>query len=59
VPIDLGTQPLTDLILTLLVIHITIGVPLAYAWRRSGNLALPAAVHALVDSVRDGLFAVV
>jgi membrane protease YdiL (CAAX protease family) len=47
------------LILTLLVIHITIGVPLAYAWRRSGNLALPAAVHALVDSVRDGLFAVV
>jgi membrane protease YdiL (CAAX protease family) len=56
VPIDIGSEPLTDLVIGLLLIHVSIGVPLSYAWRRSGNLALPAAVHAVIDAVRDGLY---
>jgi membrane protease YdiL (CAAX protease family) len=55
VPIDLGTQPLGDLVVSLLVVHVTIGVPLSFTWRRSGNLTLPVAVHAVVDAVRDAL----
>jgi membrane protease YdiL (CAAX protease family) len=39
----------------LVVVHSAIGVSLSFAWRRSGNLALPAAAHALIDGVRNGL----
>ena len=56
VPMDIGSEPLTDLVIGLLLIHVSIGVPLSLAWRRSGNLALPAAVHAVIDAVRDGFY---
>jgi membrane protease YdiL (CAAX protease family) len=55
VPMDLGSEPVPDLVLSLLIVHVTIGVPLSFAWRRSGNLALPAVAHAAIDGVRDGL----
>jgi hypothetical protein len=35
--------------------HSIIGIPLAIYWRKSGNLAVPAFTHALIDGVRDGL----
>jgi membrane protease YdiL (CAAX protease family) len=54
-PIDIGTQPLTDLVISLLMVHVSIGIPLSLAWRRSGNLALPATAHAVIDAVRDAL----
>jgi hypothetical protein len=54
-PEDLGTDPLPLLVLGLLVVHCAIGVPLSFAWRRSGNLALPAAAHSLIDGVRNAL----
>jgi membrane protease YdiL (CAAX protease family) len=40
---------------TLAVVHSLIGVPLAIYWRRSGNLAIPAFAHALIDGVRNAL----
>jgi membrane protease YdiL (CAAX protease family) len=39
----------------LLLVHVTVGVPLSFAWRRSGNLAVPAATHAAIDAVRNAL----
>jgi membrane protease YdiL (CAAX protease family) len=30
-----------------------VGIPLSLFWRRSGNLFVPAAVHALIDAVRN------
>jgi membrane protease YdiL (CAAX protease family) len=40
---------------SLVVVHSLIGVPLAWGWRRSGNLAVPALAHALVDAVRNAI----
>ncbi len=37
----------------LIVFQTLLGVPLSIAWRRSGNLAAPAAVHAFVDAFRN------
>jgi membrane protease YdiL (CAAX protease family) len=37
----------------LLLVHIPTGVFLSLGWRRSGNLAVPAMVHALIDAVRN------
>ncbi|HEX5502334.1 MAG TPA: CPBP family intramembrane glutamic endopeptidase [Thermomicrobiales bacterium] len=54
-PLALDGTPLADVVASLLLVHVTIGVPLSFAWRRSGNLVLPAAAHALIDAVRDGL----
>lgn len=42
-------------IASLVVVRLMIGVPLAIAWRRSGNLAVPAFTHALIESVRNAL----
>jgi membrane protease YdiL (CAAX protease family) len=39
----------------LLVVHTAVGVPLSVYWRRSGNLAVPAAAHAFIDAVRNAL----
>jgi membrane protease YdiL (CAAX protease family) len=39
----------------LAVFHLIVGVVLAYAWRIGGNLAIPAAAHALLDGLRNGL----
>jgi hypothetical protein len=41
--------------LVLACIHCLIGVPLAVFWRRTGNLAVTAFAHALVDGVRNAL----
>jgi len=32
-----------------------VGVFLSLSWRRSGNLAVPAMVHAFIDAVRNML----
>lgn len=37
----------------LMMVHALIGVPLAIAWRRSGNLAVPAFTHAMLDAIRN------
>jgi membrane protease YdiL (CAAX protease family) len=44
-------------VVQLLVVHCAIGVPLAFAWRKTGNLAAPALAHALADAVRNALAA--
>jgi membrane protease YdiL (CAAX protease family) len=43
------------LVAELLAVHILIGVPLSFAWRRSRNLAGPAFAHAAIDAVRNAL----
>ena len=43
------------MVLGVAVVHSLIGVPLALCWRKSGNLAVPAFTHALIDAVRNGL----
>jgi membrane protease YdiL (CAAX protease family) len=35
------------------LVHIPTGIFLSLGWRRSGNLAVPAMVHALIDAVRN------
>jgi membrane protease YdiL (CAAX protease family) len=43
------------LIVGLLGVHCAVGVPLSFCWRRSGNLFVTGATHALVDAVRNAL----
>ncbi|HYA79172.1 MAG TPA: CPBP family intramembrane glutamic endopeptidase [Candidatus Nitrosopolaris sp.] len=50
-----GILPLMKLIVLLPCIHIAVGVFLSLSWRRSGNLAVPATVHAFIDAVRNML----
>ena len=35
------------------ITHAMLGVPFSLFWRRSGNLLVPAAVHALIDAARN------
>jgi membrane protease YdiL (CAAX protease family) len=35
------------------IMHAMVGVPFSLFWRRSGNLFVPADVHALIDAVRN------
>jgi membrane protease YdiL (CAAX protease family) len=37
------------------VVHMTVGIPLAFCWRRGGTLVLPAAAHALIDAYRNAV----
>jgi membrane protease YdiL (CAAX protease family) len=50
-----GILQLVMLIILLPLIHIATGIFLSISWRRSGNLAVPAIVHALIDAVRNML----
>ena len=34
-------------------VHIVLGVPLSFAWRRTRNLVGPALAHAVNDAVRN------
>jgi membrane protease YdiL (CAAX protease family) len=54
-PISSSPAPWPAKVVLLTLIHATIGVPLSLFWRRSGNLVVPAASHALIDAVRDAL----
>jgi Type II CAAX prenyl endopeptidase Rce1-like len=40
-------------VLWLGVVHTAIGVPLTMSWRFGGNLAIPAAIHTLLDGLRN------
>jgi len=42
-------------ILGLIVAQVAVGVPLSLWWRRSGNLTVPDATHAVLDAVRAAL----
>ncbi|MGH7992851.1 MAG: CPBP family intramembrane glutamic endopeptidase [Limisphaerales bacterium] len=48
-----GIQQFAVYIVFLPCIHIAVGVFFSLSWRRSGNLAVPATVHAFVDAVRN------
>jgi membrane protease YdiL (CAAX protease family) len=41
----------------LLLLHVPVGVFLSLYWRRSGNLVVPGATHAFMDSVRNATLA--
>ncbi len=45
--------PLPLLIAELVAVHVVLGVPLSFAWRRHRNLAGPALAHAVIDAVRN------
>jgi membrane protease YdiL (CAAX protease family) len=53
-PVSEG-MPFLLLVLSLVAWHCLVGVPLSFAWRRSGNLAGPAFAHSAIDAVRNGL----
>lgn len=40
---------------SLILVHCAIGIPLSFFWRRSGNLAVTAFSHALIDAVRNAI----
>jgi Type II CAAX prenyl endopeptidase Rce1-like len=46
---------LVPLALTLGIVHMAVGIPLALSWRTGGNLLVPAAAHGLLDAVRNAL----
>jgi hypothetical protein len=54
-PVALHGRPLPVVAVSLVVVHVTVGVPLSVFFRRSGNLAVPGIVHAFIDGVRDAL----
>jgi len=54
VPIPHGTSVVV-VVISVAVVHTTIGVPLSFCWRRGGTLALPAAAHAFIDAYRDAV----
>ena len=45
--------PLPLQAIELVVVHVLLGVPLSFAWRRTRNLAGPAFAHAAIDAVRN------
>ena len=45
--------PLPLQVLELVGVHVLLGVPLSFAWRRTRNLAGPALAHAVIDAVRN------
>lgn len=45
--------PFPILLAELVVVHVLLGVPLSFAWRRHRNLAGPALAHAVNDAVRN------
>jgi hypothetical protein len=54
----LGERKISSLIalaILMPLVHSATGIFLSFGWRRSGNLAVPAVVHALVDAVRNML----
>lgn len=40
---------------SLILVHCAIGIPLSFFWRRSGNLAVTAFSHALIDAARNAM----
>ena len=50
-----GPDPLPALVGAFLFVHIAVGIPLSFAWRRTGNLTAPALAHGLIDALRDVL----
>jgi len=53
----LASVPILAAVAILVLYHVATGVPLTVGWRRSGNLAIPGLAHALIDAVRNALFA--
>lgn len=47
--------PFPAQLVELVVVHVLLGVPLSFAWRRTRNLAAPALAHAVNDAVRNAL----
>ena len=45
--------PVIVVAMLLMSVHMATGVFLSFGWRRSGNLAVTSAVHALIDAVRN------
>ncbi len=50
-----GMLQLMTLMLVLPCVHIAVGAFLSISWRRSGNLAVSATVHAFIDAIRNML----
>jgi membrane protease YdiL (CAAX protease family) len=53
-----GPRSLPVIVIGLLVAQIALGIPLSMGWRRSGNLLVPGAAHALNDTIRNVLIGV-
>ena len=52
---ETGGVPMGLVLVQLLLLHCAVGVPLSFGWRRTGNLAVPAIAHALINAVRNAL----
>lgn len=48
-------QPLWMNLLSLVVVSVVLGLPLAWAWRRTGTLAAPGLGHAAYDGLRNAV----
>jgi membrane protease YdiL (CAAX protease family) len=54
-PVSSSGLPLPLQVVQLVGVHVVLGVPLSFAWRRSHNLAGPALAHAVNDAVRNAV----
>ena len=52
-PVSAVHLPWPLLVAELVVVHVLLGVPLSFAWRRTRNLSGPALAHAVNDAVRN------
>ena len=55
-PILSAHQPVSKIIVMIIfmpLVSLVPGIAFSLVWRRAGNLAVPAAVHALIDAVRN------
>jgi hypothetical protein len=50
-----GPDSLPELVGGFLLVHVAVGVPLSFFWRRTGNLTVPALAHGFIDALRDAL----
>lgn len=54
-PVVMRRGSVIVLVLALLIVMVPMGVTLSMFWRRSGNLLVPGAAHAVNDAVRNVL----
>jgi hypothetical protein len=56
-PIAPAGQPFWMSLTSALLVHLAVGIPLAFTWRKTGNLTYAAVGHAVIDAIRNGLLA--
>jgi membrane protease YdiL (CAAX protease family) len=44
-----------QVVLSLIVVQLVLGLVLSWYWRQTGNMAVPGTMHALLDALRNAV----